>query len=84
MLMLKVIRGIGSLKLFGSNPKSYYNYSRLIINITGKSRDQNLRVAMYKCLISYTLQTQVILMPFHEEQITSFKILFIYVCSVTL
>ena len=45
-------------------------YSWPIINIPGKSRDQNLRLALYKCLIGYTLETLVLLMPYDEERIT--------------
>ena len=42
-------------------------YSRLIINIPDKSRDQSLEVALYKCLISYTLETLVLFMLYDEE-----------------
>ena len=46
------------------------DYSWPIMNIPDKSRDQNLRVALYKCLIGYTLETLVSSMPYDEEQIT--------------
>ena len=45
-------------------------YSRLIVNIPSKSRDQNLKVAMYKFLISYSLETVALFMPYDEEEIS--------------
>ena len=53
------------------------HYSWRIINIPGKSRDQNLRVALYKCLIGYTLETLVLSMPYDEEQITKVSRLYL-------
>ena len=56
---------------------SILKLAHYIINIPGKSRDQNLRVALYKCLISYTLETLVLSMPYDEEQIAKVSRLYL-------
>ena len=52
----------------------------------GKSRDQNLRVALYKWLIGYTLESLVLSMPYDDEQITKVSWLYLlkFVFSDTL
>ena len=60
------------------------NYNRRIINIPSKSRDQNLKVALFKYLISLTIETKVLLMPCDEVQITKFQdSIYSGFCSVT-
>ena len=52
-------------------------YSWPIIYIPGKSRDQNLRVALYKCMIVYNVETLVLSMLYDEEQITKVSRLYL-------
>ena len=67
-----------NLMIWFSDDLSILYYSRRIWNILGKPRNQNLKEALLKCLVSTTLENLVILMLHNEKQIPKVSKFYIF------